>query len=433
MKLPDLDPTGGPLHIDQVLLDYDGPHLFTARNQGGALFLALHGPAADQSDAWLYARTSTHRLNQLNQAKISLRQAMTVHARGSVALVEYIGDEPHIELLDPFSVDEQFLPHEDSYFNNGAQLPVLARDSHYLVKPDEFFEMDDLLPVPVEQDLWEFDHRTIQYLKAHMTPLHVVAQRRQRLVADIVLSDHAHRTDFPIPDLGKILISLQKTVDSLGSEDLSPDWKPSASSKRETRLDAVATFPSSFGLRIEAHQGSLADASVAPRAFHRLVDLLSSIADPNVLRTVFRQHRSSTKLHFGQFIENISKTNSSISVMASSGLSTTPLSAFVSSDTLRDLSRQIKELNEEEHEYRYISGRLKAVSLRTKFFLIENDDEALSGRISEQLLPQISGMKIDELYLGKVRVARSVHDLTGEIETKNELTELGTLIEDGRA
>ena len=419
MKLPDLDPSGGALTISEVLIDYDGPQLFVARNAAGAIFLALHCPPSESGDTWLFARTSRYRIRQVAAGEISLRSAMTSYARGELAIaISNEEDWQHwFEAVE--NVPETFLPESDSYVRHTPVPPFYELLAAASKNSDEFD-----LPVPVGQDMWEFDPQTVAYFKENQTPLYVVARRRQRLVADIILSEGEARHDIPIPELSKILLSLQKTVDSLAAPIADEEWRPSAASKAETRLDAIATFPSSFGLRIEAHQGALADEGAGALAFQRLIDLLSSVRDYDSLRSSFLHHSKSTKLQFGKLVEYLAKSGNSIRISASTGLSEGVDTTFATHDDLFALSARIHEINEADFDDIRLEGRLKAVSLKTKFFLIENDDESISGRINEDLLPKISGLAIDENYLAQVRLHHSVQELTGEITTKAILMDL---------
>ena len=419
MKLPDLDPSGGPLEISEVLIDYDGPQLFVAKNSAQAIFLALHGPPSDEGDIWLFTRTSRHRIAQVANGKISLLSAMTTHSRGSLAIAIYDDNDWQHRFVLADEVPKNYLPDADSYIRQ-ARVPYYHEMPIAASQRREDFD----LPISVYRDMWEFDPQTVAYLKENQTPLYVVAQKRQRLVADIILSENEARHEVPIPELSKILLSLQKTVDSLAAPVVDDTWRPSKVSKAETRLDAIATFPSSFGLRIEAHQGALADEGAGALAFQRLIDLLSSVRDFEAIRNSFSYHSKSTKLHFGKLIESLSKSGNSIRISASTGLSDGIATTFATHKELYALSSRIHEINAADFDHVDITGRLKAVSLKSKFFLIENDEDSLSGRIDEQLVPRISGLAIDELYHAQVRLDHSVQELTGEITTKATLLDL---------
>lgn len=419
MKLPDLDPSGGPLRIHAVLLEYDGPQLFTARNPGGSLFLVLHGPPLDAGDLWLFVRTTHHRVKQVLAGDITLRAAMTTYAYGDVAVATAFDDTWDFYFIPSTQVPHEYLPDADAKLKQASQ--AIQDYNSLLPHYDE-----DIFDIPLRtyQDMWEFDQETVSFLKEHITPLFVVAKRRQRLVADIVLADNDHKHDIPLPDLSKILLSLQKTVDCLGAPELDSDWKPSKVSRQETRLSAIAAFPSSFGLRIEASEGALADQSAGALAFRRLIDLLMSAKNMDSLRDVLKFHGKATKLQFGKFVESLAASGQAVRISASTGLSENTETAMISNDSLTLVSQKIKEINETDVEEVYARGHLKAVSMRTKFFLIENDDESYSGRISDELLPKISGMRIDEVYDATIFRTYSIHDLTGEITSKMSLVHL---------
>jgi len=430
MKLPDLDPSGGPLEIRETLIEYDGPQVFVARNVANAVFVAIHGPDTDGVDTWLFVRVSPNRLGQLKNSSITLREIATRYARGPAAIVNYIGRYPTFQFIEVDLIPEKMLPHYDSYLGDStdAKLPMQYAESDLIGSYDPLDEHEEL-PLPMEMDLWEFDPRTINYLKSRMTPLNVVAKRRGRLVADIVFSAGEARSDFPVPELGKILINMQKVLDSLGIGPglATPKGRPSAALKRRTRLDAIATFPSSFGLRVEAHEGSLVEGASSEIAFSRFIDLLSSVADQQALQNAFVEHSTETKLYFGEVIKEIAKAGSSIRISTGSVHQDHVSHTAVPADAVANLAEQIAFINEQNEHTVIFEGRLKAVSLKTKFFLIENDDDSKSGRIYEELLPRISGAEINAWYRAQIKEKTILHELTGEVAIKSLLVSLEKL------
>lgn len=422
MRLPDLDPSGGPLMVREILIEYDGPQLFTLKNAAGSTFIALHGPSEGKNDIWLFSRVDNYCIRLLKSNKITLREAVTRRTHGISYLVYYIEDIiEDIKTYTSQTIPEKFLPDYDSYLGERDQ-GIVTPDLHKSVGNEDFNE----LPVPIERDLWEFDQSTIDFFKSRMTPLNVVASRRGRLVADIIFSSGDHRTDFPIPELGKILLNFQKTVDSLAvdTDALMPKLKPSASAKRQTRLDAVATYPSSFALRIEAHEGSLLEDAKSEIAFTRLMALLSAVQDEDRFKEIFRIQTIDTKLHFGEVIKAISKAKSSIKVRVGSAYKDEVRETSVTAEYVNRLADKIGEINEQESDYRAVIGRLRAVSMKTKFFLIESDDESISGRISDSLISIISGSEINAWYNANVEERKIIHDITGEISSKFTLLQL---------
>jgi len=277
--------------------------------------------------------------------------------------------------------------------------------------------------------MWEFSAPALNYLKQRLTPLNVVAQRRGRLVADIVLSKGDGRTDFPIPELGRILVNFQKLIDSLGSSSLTstPTGRPSAATKRRTRLDAVGTFPSSFGIRIEANQGTLFDDGEADVAFSRFLSLLSGVGNEANLKLLLEQHSTETKLLFGQVVKDIAKADSSLRVSAGSARTELIETAVADAETLQAVADQIAEINKRNEREVHFEGKLRAISLKTKFFLLENEDESRSGRISDNLIESMSGKEINAPYRATLIERSELQELTGEITNRYILSNIEQL------
>ncbi len=425
MKLPDLDPTGGAIELSEVLIEYDGPQLFVAQNAGGAFFLALHGPSDQEGDTWLFCRVTARRISRLKRFEITLREALVERSKGQAAIVTYKNEKIlHTEYVETQNIQDAFLPEHDSYLGS----PENDNRSIYIdpVPSDNFLNFESFeenLPFSTSLSLWEMDNKAIEYFRSKMTPLNIVANRRGRLVADIIFAHTDDHTYFPIPELGKILINMQKTVDTLASAEglRTSTGRPTAALKKMTRLDAVAIFPSSFGLRVEANQGSLISGSESETAFRRFLGLLGSIIDTQLMREEFAHHTLETKLFFGEVIKEVAKAGSSIRVALGSAYEDRIDYVSVPAGVVARLATEISEINSSYKIETEFEGRLTAVSLKSKFFLIEDDNDSRSGRISDELMPQMSGAEINAFYRVTISERTVVHEITGEIDLKRIL------------
>jgi hypothetical protein len=83
----------GILELLRVYIEYDGPRLFSCRNQAGQLFLVAWVDDDDNGDRWHYLPLSRDRLAEVESGESDLRQAflrpesgllyaVTVGARG---------------------------------------------------------------------------------------------------------------------------------------------------------------------------------------------------------------------------------------------------------------------------------------------------------------------------------------------------------------
>ncbi|MFM6203948.1 DUF6575 domain-containing protein, partial [Planktothrix sp.] len=65
----------GTLTIIEIYVEYNGPKLFSCRNEVGQTFLALWVDEEDDYDLWLYIAISIKKLNSIRQGHTDLHQA----------------------------------------------------------------------------------------------------------------------------------------------------------------------------------------------------------------------------------------------------------------------------------------------------------------------------------------------------------------------
>jgi hypothetical protein len=432
MRLPDLDPTGGAIELRDVLIEYDGPQLVTAKNAAGAIYLGIHGPVEGEYDTWLFVRTDQRRLSELRRGRIPLRNLIVDFAKGPVALCYYHDETPErFEFVLSKDLEERFLPKPESYL---PVAPEVAEEMSTAIALEEVVRAASRSDYSSAlSQVWELAPSTVSFLTSHKTPLNIVARRRGRTVADIIFDRGSHETHFPVPELAKILLNTQRAVDSLAADESTstPTGRPTAALKRQTRLDAVAVLPSSFSIRVETHEGTLFGDTSAEAAFRRLVALFNAIESPEAFESLFRSQRPETRLYIGQVVRDLARNRSSVTVLTGFVSSADVERASAPAEAVEEISRRLGDLKEEPGRKVLFYGRLKAVSLRSRFFLMENEEESVSGQIAKELLPSISGKEIDALYQATLQERLVLHELSGEIERKLTLVGLTSSSDEG--
>lgn len=427
MRLPNLDPGGGLLSIDNILIDYDGPQFFVARNSGGSKFLGLHTASDRDIDQWLYVRVSNNRIKLLSRGHFAMRDAFIYPEYGNLALHRITADpeDQYFEdliWLNPDDVGDDLLPDIDSY------LPAPEID-------EQKFEVAvQRAPAPVQAvvrrahfPMWEFDPQIVELLRAYKTPPHVSAKVTKRSVVDMAFSVDKSRTDFPVRSLSAVLGVTQSLVDALAVDaaESNPRGPIPASIRGRTALDAVATFPSSFGLRLETSVGDIAGNGPVDIALQRLVLLLSAVNSPAEMQAALKTVSRRAQNHFKAFSKAIASGKADFKLEAASPFDESTAKVYISESKVRWLTKFLDaEVDSVERTFEF-KGRLLAVSLKSKFFLLQNSQgEEISGRINKECLKKIDEKKVNVEHIATIVERTDVSEATGEETTKYSLTDI---------
>lgn len=427
MKLPDLDPGGGPLRLDQVFLDYDGPQLFSARNKGSSRYLGLHTLAEGKSDRWLYVRVSPSRIRELSNGRFPIREAFFRPEYGDIALYayeergDYFGQES-LKWFPPGSVPVDLLPDENAYLESEVDERVLM-----LAKAAAPPALRSVLERAVSAPMWEIDPQVLMVLRGLRTRPHVAASASRRSVIDLAFAINENRTDFPARSLSAVLGVTQSLVDALGAEgtEIGSRGRLSEQIIGATSLDAVATFPSSFGLRLESNAGDLAGSARVERALKTLLGLLRSSNSKESLELALRDINRRSQNHFKAFFKAVASGKSDFNIEAATPDEHETGRIYFTVHQVNWVAKFLDKAVEADERSIDFRGRLLAVSLKTKFFLLRNDEgEEISGRIANDCVKKIDEKKINVEYLTTVIQRTEVNEATGEETSKYELKDI---------
>lgn len=420
MKLPE-GTSLGTLRIDAVLLDYDGPQLFTCVNQFGDHFLAMHALSEPDQDEWLYLRLSSRRLNRVLRSQLSLHEAFANPEHGFLSLVSFTNNgEMRYDERSPSSISGDALPLPGTFVSESK--PAYA--SEIVALEEEVFadaRVFSFDPRP-ELPLFELPSSILEVIRRSRISAHVVANHYHRCILDFMLApegSHARR-EMPVAPLAGLLATLQKLVDSLaGAGD--------GTSKRlrtETQLNAVAVFPSSFGLRLETHTADLLANGPVNVAIHKLWEILNSVESDKKLLQFIQSLDIKQRALARAVIAAMTRTQSDVSVdFGMPGIQV----QFSQTISHRRLAIAEKLLSIQSDSYTKITsfkGNLMAASLRSKIFMLENEEEAISGRIDDTCLSQVEGLRIGSLHNANLKMTYEVNEATGEEKVKYVLTSI---------
>ncbi|MBB3474025.1 DUF6575 domain-containing protein [Sphingomonas sp. BK345] len=411
----------GTLRERQVLIEYDGPQLAVWRDQVGGDYLALHLPDELGQERWLLARSSPKRLSHIKAARLDLRSAFADAELGVVHILTLIGPAAATAVqVEPSTLPDDLLPEREQFLTPPDQARQLATSTAVAVEQASMpVELRD--PAP----LWEISPAAIAYLKSIRTPVQISSAHSGRLVADLILRPSDGRTDVPVTALGAFLTSTQKLVDALAlEEDHGRRGPVKAAIKTWTQLDAVASFPSSFALRVESHSGSVDPLTYGKAAFKKLLAMLSAADDREKLLVITSGMSGRAVAHYRAFTKAVMNSEAGFRAVVGFPDEAHASEVQITAEQVARTYRQLEANIATETTTVTLTGRLVALSLKTRFFLIETDNESYSGKVDENALSKVNLSRIGGTFIAKLAESFEVSDVTGEALIRHTLQDL---------
>lgn len=414
--LPPVETFGDELSVLDVFVEYDGPQLFSAVGKTKTYYLAVHAPRDERGDNWLYVVVNKARLRKFSNNEISVHDAFAGPEGGLVRVVSFDKQgKASVVTMNASELPNDFIPQDQT----------VAPSSQLALGRVPAFDLRDL-PDDVRDatPMWEVSPQALEYLKSIRTPVEVASARTGRLVADIILRSGEGRTDVSLPALGGLLATAQKLIDALASPHSSPHGPIKSAVQQWTRLDAVAVFPSSFGLRIESHYGSFLDDTEGAAAFDRLITLLNAGSDEGALKQILPEYGKRAVLHYRAFAKALDKSDAAFELCVGLPGSPEAQKSGLTRDQIRQLQRVLESESKKTEETASFVGRLTAASLPKRFFVLENDESIIYGGVPKDAVAQLDGRTIGEIYVAVLKVIIEVDDTTADEKVRYELVSL---------
>ena len=269
----------GSIRLEHVLIEYDGPQLFTVRSSNGGRFLGFW--AADNgSEAILwYCAVSTNRYRELLKGSLDLRAAFL---------------EPEQD-----AILEAHWNHETACYEEAAWVTPRDLDQNVLPEPGFRLEIEageQLLPIGV------------------FASANFIALQENRAVARIIFDRDDGRA--PASTVARTLNSLQDVLDSIGNAQ-SPDAKSSGPIPNKvtdrTQLYAVPFFAGSLGIELVAgDSGDLFTSSLAETSLNGLLELIDAGSDHDKLREQFTRLTVRTARRYRKFMDSLAEAGTNV-------------------------------------------------------------------------------------------------------------------------
>jgi hypothetical protein len=364
------------LEIDEVYLYYDKPIFFSCRDSLGHIFLVLL-VQDDEQDVWIYLEISERRYLFMRTGGIDLFSIFGEPESGFIYLVE-TSQEQSITNYNIVSAEE------------------IKRE--WLPEPGEYMHVE----TPLSKE-----------------PIKQVAIQTLREIIRLKFNFHRYqRMEAPAKILGEIISTFQSTLNDIGL----------ALSNQLAPMLVVGFNPGSFEVEFQSeNQVNLLDESFTGMAMDEMISLMRLVDDLPALKDRLSKLSIDAAEQYLEFLKTIAPEIKRTNIEWQS-----PLKGYGGTATLSDIevSQMISaiEMSEisETRIYEFV-GRLRALNLNTRYFLLRSEDGIeYSGYISKDIIDSkiIQKAQLNRSYDAVIEEKDELKAATGKISTQVRLVKL---------
>ncbi|MET9203351.1 DUF6575 domain-containing protein [Gordonia sp. NPDC003585] len=388
----------GELLMEETLVYYDGPRVFTCRSITDQRYLVAWANEQDDGDTWLYVPLSQARLNVLRSGAWPLREA-------------FVLPESIVYRVDLTDSDED---------SNSA------RDVARLISSEDIPE--DWLPG--ENFRLELETATVTPADSpEVLAFKAQQENRTRLRLEI---DHADvlRTEAPTRQVGEILVLAQRMYDnfgmSLGSGEVNAKGRIPKEIASRVASDVLALSAASFVIELGSRnfEPLFGDSLFADSTKH-----LIALLDPNLEREAISEQLRDlgprAAKSFRKFVSGLADTGADVSVAAASVNFGYTVQAM-SSERLGFLKLMLTRLVPDE-EVTSIREEMELVAYdsgRRTFGLKGSADDVYEGAVSAVVTRQMPNPTIHARYDALIEATSVLNEVIGETKVTYRLLQL---------
>ncbi|MFZ7311777.1 DUF6575 domain-containing protein [Comamonas jiangduensis] len=238
--LNDLKSIINDLEPIEVFDYYDGPKFYSCRDKAGQIFIVYWIEENAIGNKWIYIKTSTERLNAIKSGQISIAAAFSNPEDEKALIIQSGPNDFDIDVIEKSKINPQWLPSEDLFLNlKTSTLPEKG-----------------------------------------VEPI-VMAEASYRHVLDIALDRINKTIEVPAAALGSILQTIQSVIDALGCGPESISKRVPEAIKQRNQLNVTGLFASSFGVRLQSNDVSIAGNEFLEKDLENFVTLIENLNEPS--------------------------------------------------------------------------------------------------------------------------------------------------------
>lgn len=417
----------GNLRYGEIYLEFDGPQLFYCIDEFERKLISVHAPLSENGvDNWLFVYISEERIKNLKNNKLSIFNVFAFPEKGRIEHLRVFADGSMVvESVLPSTIPPDWLPEFGEYLSYSENVGLAPREPFDVSEAEEEIRQRALS----FGSMWELSQDALDTFRRLKTPVNVVADRTRRFVLDVVWGAGSAVHFVDLGSFGVQALCFQRLLDALADVGLGRrDSSGISGAARDlARMNVVAVFPGSFGVRLESHAGRILPHPVIIGSNRQLLDLFAASSDQESLRKLLRHLGPKVALRYKALFRSLSENSADFSADFGVPGDIEAHSVKISQKEIIEVYSMLKKeevVFREEFEF---VGRLTGVSLRSKFFRIENEERIVAGRIGQGALSLISGKRIDKQHIAKIEVQVELDETTGKEEERYTLLSISAL------
>lgn len=344
----------GTLQINDVFFYYDGPRIFTCKNES-ITFLAFLVDELDETDHWLFVPINQMRVNEIKRGKTSIRDAI---AKSKDPIYEIFlpiikGVEATFNIIQSSNVPSEYLPAEDSYILDKKNITYYS-------------ELPPKTTIPMEE-----------------------AVLSKRDILDISIERLENTYEMPSLELGQLLTNAQYTLFGLDERWQNNQHKPPLEVIEDNTVNVTSFFESSFGIRIKSNKSSdIFNVTPASNSLRLFSELLEHSKSEEGLKQLLKKINPKAVQMYKEFLSTFEDDSLQLKIEWASPNNETHYSVLTSGElnnARKIVSTSIETVTETISETK-IKGELIAVNIKRNTFYIEGaDGKNYSGFLSKEI------------------------------------------------
>lgn len=387
-------PRLGDVEIEDTLLYYDGPVLFTVRSSNGGRYIGFWSDDLDDASVFWYSALSDERYQKLLSGEIEVRSPFVevdyvLEARRSHSTAEYIS----AIWKSPAELDSEALPEEGYKFS------------------------------AAESD------KTISAGFAETA--HVLAKREGRAVARFILNVGQKLHEAPAAATAGLIMSCQRLINAIGFNIADTNQ---AAWKEIRELNLLAFRPArvgSLGIELMAVRPSeMMDLSLVEKSLDVMLDLFDAGSDQEKLKQCFAPLDVRAARAFRDLLSSLEKSGGDVLVEAGTTAPNGERQTPVTKHQITKMVTAMKQVEKRKSELEFEAELVGLDKESPTWFHVRriSDDASFQGKATGQAADALQDVSTSKRYLVKILETISYGSVSDEPASAYELIEMFELI-----
>lgn len=267
--------------------------------------------------------------------------------------------------------------------------------------------------IPIYTEHLDHVNRTLPVL----SDAEEIAQSRKQEILHLTLDLAGNlKTAAPIDLVGNIFTKLQNLINTIRMACVNSN-QVTENIKSEMQMSLLQIGEGSFDIRLASTQTvDLFGNSDSGDTIKELLELLNTGNDQDKLRRCLKRLKSRVAEDYASFLKSLNGAVIGTKFTWTSPNPDRHATAELSNTEMREAIEILQRFQEEEPSIRIITGTLIGMSFKTKRFDIETTEKIYSGRMAEEIIEEVTNVRMNQIYTARIR------EVTKKSETTDEIT-----------